>query len=44
MKYNRQLMNAILKDRVEIAKAVNVQVLSLDEAPKGYKVSARQEE
>lgn len=37
MKYNRQLMAAILKDRVQIAKAVNVQVLSLDDAPKGYK-------
>lgn len=74
MKYNRSLMNAILKDKVQIAKAVNVQVgkfctspilhhlfqcifhrrrftlnpkkmnfdrspqvLSLDDAPKGYK-------
>lgn len=37
MQYNRQLMNAILYDRIEIAKAVNVQVISLDEAPAGYK-------
>jgi glutathione-independent formaldehyde dehydrogenase len=36
MQYNRQLMQAILYDKIEIAKAVNVQVISLDEAPKGY--------
>lgn len=36
MKYHRQLMQAILFERVQIAKAVNVQVISLDEAPKGY--------
>lgn len=36
MKYHRQLMNAILYDKVKIAKAVNVQLISLDEAPKGY--------
>ncbi|KGK42763.1 aldehyde dismutase [Nitrincola sp. A-D6] len=36
MKYHRQLMQAILFDKVQIAKAVNVQVISLDEAPKGY--------
>src|ERR687889_53920 len=36
MKYNRQLMMAILHDKVQIAKAVNATVISLDEAPKGY--------
>jgi glutathione-independent formaldehyde dehydrogenase len=36
MKYHRQLMQAILYDKIQIAKAVNVQVISLDEAPKGY--------
>ena len=37
MKYHRQLMNAILYDKVQIAKAVNVQVISLKDAPNGYK-------
>ena len=37
MKYNRQLMNAILFGKIKIAKAVNVTVIKLDEAPKGYK-------
>ena len=37
MKYNRQLMMAILHDRIHVAKAVNVQVITLDEGPKGYK-------
>ncbi|ROT94497.1 formaldehyde dehydrogenase, glutathione-independent [Marinobacter sp. R17] len=36
MKYHRQLMQAILFDRVAIADAVNVQMISLDQAPKGY--------
>ncbi len=36
MQYHRQLMEAILNDRVQIAKAVNATVLSLDEAPRGY--------
>ena len=36
MKYHRDLMNAILFDKTEIAKAVNVEVISLDDAPKGY--------
>ncbi len=36
MSYNRQLMQAILYDKVQIAKAVNVEVISLDEAPTGY--------
>lgn len=37
MKYHRQLMNAILYDKVQIAKAVNVQVITLADAPNGYK-------
>src|ERR1700710_2863293 len=36
MKYHRGLMEAILSDRCQIAKAVNAKVISLDEAPKGY--------
>ena len=36
MKYNRGLMQAILHDKVQIAKAVNATVISLDEAPTGY--------
>jgi glutathione-independent formaldehyde dehydrogenase len=35
--YNRQLMQAILHDKVQIAKAVNATIISLDEAPQGYK-------
>jgi glutathione-independent formaldehyde dehydrogenase len=37
MRYHRQLMQAILHDKVQIAKAVNVTVISLDEAPQGYR-------
>ncbi|MCC6292877.1 MAG: formaldehyde dehydrogenase, glutathione-independent [Bryobacterales bacterium] len=37
MRYNRNLMMAILHDKVQIAKAVNVSVIGLDEAPAGYK-------
>jgi glutathione-independent formaldehyde dehydrogenase len=37
MKYNRELMMAILNDRIQIAKAVNVTVIRLDDAPTGYK-------
>ncbi len=37
MKYNRQLMMSILHDKAQIAKAVNATVISLDEAPQGYK-------
>jgi glutathione-independent formaldehyde dehydrogenase len=37
MRYHRGLMWAILHDRVQIAKAVNATVISLDEAPQGYK-------
>ncbi|MGP3919361.1 formaldehyde dehydrogenase, glutathione-independent [Nonomuraea sp. 10N515B] len=36
MRYNRQLMMAILHDRVQIAKAVNATPLPLDQAPRGY--------
>ncbi|CAN5330335.1 formaldehyde dehydrogenase, glutathione-independent [soil metagenome] len=36
MKYHRELMQAILHDRVQIAKAVNATVITLDEAPQGY--------
>jgi len=37
LRYNRQLMQAILYDKIQIAKAVNVQTITLDEAPTGYK-------
>ena len=37
MRYNRQLMQAILYDKIQIAKAVNVTMISLDDAAKGYK-------
>lgn len=37
MRYHRQLMNAILHDKVQIAKAVNATVIPLEEAPQGYK-------
>jgi glutathione-independent formaldehyde dehydrogenase len=37
MKYNRQLMQAILYDKIKIAKAVNVKVITLKDAPTGYK-------
>jgi glutathione-independent formaldehyde dehydrogenase len=36
MKYNRQLMQAILWDRLNIAEIVNVQVIDLNDAPSGY--------
>jgi glutathione-independent formaldehyde dehydrogenase len=36
MRYNRQLMVAILNDRVQIAKNVNATVIPLDQAPQGY--------
>jgi glutathione-independent formaldehyde dehydrogenase len=36
MKYNRQLMQAILWDRIKIAEIVGVQVITLDDAPSGY--------
>src|ERR671916_2116565 len=37
MKYNRGLMMSILHDRAHIADAVNATVITLDEAPQGYK-------
>jgi glutathione-independent formaldehyde dehydrogenase len=37
MKYNRQLMMAILYNKIQIAKATNVTVITLEEAPQGYK-------
>src|SRR5213082_1114397 len=37
MRYNRNLMMCILHDKVQIAKNVNVTVIDLDEAPRGYK-------
>ena len=36
-RYNRQLMMAILHDRAQIAQAVNATVISLDDAPRGYR-------
>jgi len=36
MRYHRGLMEMILHDRAQIAKAVNATVVTLDEAPKGY--------
>ncbi|HEY4074504.1 MAG TPA: formaldehyde dehydrogenase, glutathione-independent [Herbaspirillum sp.] len=36
MKYNRQLMQAILWDRIKIADIVGVEVITLDRAPTGY--------
>ena len=37
MKYNRRLMEAILHDKIRIADAVNVTVISLDQAAAGYR-------
>ncbi len=37
MRYNRDLMKAILSGRAQIAKAVNATVISIGEAPDGYK-------
>ncbi|WP_129660563.1 formaldehyde dehydrogenase, glutathione-independent [Rothia halotolerans] len=36
MKYNRQLMEAILSEKVHIADAVHATPISLDDAPRGY--------
>ncbi|HSI94039.1 MAG TPA: formaldehyde dehydrogenase, glutathione-independent [Jiangellaceae bacterium] len=36
MRYHRQLMMAILHDRVQIARNVNATVIPLDQAPQGY--------
>jgi glutathione-independent formaldehyde dehydrogenase len=37
MRYHRQLMMAILHDRVQIARAVNATVIRLEDAPQGYR-------
>lgn len=37
LKYNRNLMQAILYDRLPIAKIVNATVIKLNDAPQGYK-------
>jgi glutathione-independent formaldehyde dehydrogenase len=37
LRYNRQLMMAILHDKVQIAEAVGATVISLDDAPEGYR-------
>jgi glutathione-independent formaldehyde dehydrogenase len=37
MRYNHQLMMCILHDKVQIAKAVNVTVTNLENAPQGYR-------
>jgi len=37
MRYHSKLMTAILHDKIQIAKAVNVQTIRLDDAPTGYK-------
>lgn len=36
MRYNRQLMMAILHDKVQIAKVVNATAIPLEDAPRGY--------
>ena len=36
MQYNRQLMQAILWDRINIADVVGVKIIGLDDAPQGY--------
>src|SRR5437867_7263821 len=36
-RYHRGLMQAILHDKIQIAKAVNATVISLNDAPQGYK-------
>jgi glutathione-independent formaldehyde dehydrogenase len=36
IRYNRQLMMAILRGRLNIAEIVNAKVISLEDAPKGY--------
>lgn len=37
LRYNRLLMEAILHDRLPIAKIVNVAVIKLEDAPLGYR-------
>jgi glutathione-independent formaldehyde dehydrogenase len=36
LRYNRQLLHAILWDHLRIAKIVNAKVITLDAAPEGY--------
>lgn len=36
MRYHRALMQCILHDKIQIAKAVNVKVISLEDSPQGY--------
>jgi glutathione-independent formaldehyde dehydrogenase len=36
LRYNRQLMMALLNDRLPIAKIVNAKAISLEDAPDGY--------
>lgn len=36
LRYNRQLMQAILHDRIKIARVVNASLIPLDDAPRGY--------
>jgi glutathione-independent formaldehyde dehydrogenase len=36
LRYNRQLMMALLSDRLPIAKIVNAKAIDLEDAPKGY--------
>ncbi|MER5504351.1 hypothetical protein ABT052_03375 [Streptomyces sp. NPDC002766] len=36
MKYHRNLMRAILHERVHTAKAVNATVIGIEDAPRGY--------
>lgn len=37
MRYHRKLMETILNEKCEIAKELNVKIISLDEAPEAYK-------
>jgi glutathione-independent formaldehyde dehydrogenase len=37
LRYNRQLMEAIVWNRLPTADIINVKVISLDEAPEGYR-------
>ena len=37
MRYHRQLMMAILNDKVQIARAVNATIIPLEDAPQGYR-------
>jgi glutathione-independent formaldehyde dehydrogenase len=37
LRYNRMLMQAILHDRLPIAKIVNATVIPLEDAPEGYR-------